>query len=92
MSAIDMVRGVQVQRVESPDEVRRWNELIRCHHYLGLTNMVGETLRYVAELGGTWVALLGFASAALKVTARDRFVGWTPEQRRTRLIYGLFAI
>lgn len=87
MSAIDMVRGVQVRLVESPEEARRWDELIRSHHYLGLTNMVGETLRYIAELDGTWVALLGFASAALKGTARDRFIGWTPEQRRTRLIY-----
>ncbi|MHB1930762.1 MAG: ISAs1 family transposase [Acidimicrobiales bacterium] len=78
---------MQVRVVASPLEIKRWDSLIREHHYLGLTNLVGETLRYVAEVDGQWVALLGFASPALKVTARDQFIGWTPEQLEQRRIY-----
>lgn len=82
-----MVREVRLRLVESEGDVRRWDGLIRAHHYLGLTSMVGETLRYVAEFDGQWVGLVGFASAALKVTARDRFIGWSAHQQRTRLAY-----
>lgn len=86
-SAYEMVRGVGVRLVASAQEAKRWDELIRQHHYLGVATMVGETLRYVAELDGRWVALIGFASAALKVKARDEHIGWTPEQQTKRLIY-----
>ena len=36
------------------------------HHYLGFEGMVGESLRYVAESNGLWLALLGWQAAALK--------------------------
>lgn len=86
-TGFELVRAVQVRLVESAAEVRRWDATIRQHHYLGLKAMIGETLRYVAEVDGEWVALLGFASAALKGTPRDRFIGWIPEQQEARRIY-----
>lgn len=50
--------------------------------------MVGETMRYVAvDAGGEWVALAGFASAALSCRPRDRFIGWSPEVQFRRLRY-----
>ena len=33
------------------------------HHYLGNAYLVGETLRYVTERQGRWLALLGWFSA-----------------------------
>jgi hypothetical protein len=47
---------------------------MRQHHYLGFAGMVGESLRYVAERSGQWLALLGWQAAALKCRPRDR---WT---------------
>jgi hypothetical protein len=47
-------------RLLCPDERSRWDVLMRQHHYLGFTGMVGESLRYVAECGGQWLALLGW--------------------------------
>ena len=32
------------------------------HHYLGFRRLVGETLKYVALSGSTWVALLGWGA------------------------------
>jgi len=32
----------------------------------GLKSLVGKSLRYVAELDGRWLALLGWAASALK--------------------------
>ncbi len=74
-----------VVRLVRPDEVGRFNELISQHHYLKSSQVVGEHLRYVAEYRGQWLALASWSAAALHLKARDGFIGWTEEQRRTRL-------
>jgi len=55
------------------------------HHYLGFQGWVGESLRYVAEWEGNWVALVGWCAAALKCGARDRWIGWPEVLRHQRL-------
>ncbi len=82
--ASEIVRRVEVRSVR-PDEEGRWKELVRKHHYLGLHHLVGETVLHVAEVDGRWVALLGWCSAALKVKARDHWIGWNPQQKQRRL-------
>jgi len=67
------------------DEVQRFNQLMAEHHYLKDGQLVGEHLRYVAEYGDQWLALAAWSAAALHIKARDRFIGWNEEQRRTRL-------
>ena len=59
MSAFEMVRSVVVRPIRSPDEIRRFDALMRAHRYLGLNTLVGENIRYVAESEGEWVAPLG---------------------------------
>jgi predicted transposase YbfD/YdcC len=46
------------------------------HHYLGFQSLVGRSIRYVAQVNNQWVALIGWASAALKCTVRDTWIGW----------------
>lgn len=82
------LRSVQV-RLLRPGERASWDRLMREHHYLGLRSLVGESLRYVAEWQGRWVALLGWCAAALKCQARDRFIGWPEVLKWQRL--GLVA-
>ena len=69
------LRSVQVRLLRA-GERRAWDRLMRDHHYLGFRGFVGESLRYVAEWQGRWVALLGWCAAALKCQARDRWIGW----------------
>ncbi|MDX2300157.1 MAG: ISAs1 family transposase [Xanthomonadaceae bacterium] len=76
-------------RLICADEREAWERLMRTHLYLGLTAMVGRSLRYVAECDGVWLALLGWASAALKCAARDAWIGWSPTLQWQRL--GLIA-
>ena len=76
--------GVIVRRVRL-DEIERFDQLLAEHHYLKNGQLVGEHLRYVAEYRGQWLALTTWSAAALHVKARDHFIGWTDEQRRTRL-------
>lgn len=74
-----------VVRLMRPQELRRWDRLMTRHHYLGNAHLVGETLRYVAERKGRWLALLGWSSAAYHLRERERHIGWSTAQRRSRL-------
>lgn len=68
------------------DEMGRWRNLMRRHHYLGFEQIVGESLCYVATYDETqWVALLGWGSAALKCTVRDQWIGWNRQLQFKRL-------
>jgi hypothetical protein len=74
--------GVRLaQRSEEP----RYQELMQANHYLRALRRIGETLWYVATHGDEWVALLSFSAAALKVAARDLWIGWSYRQQYARL-------
>ena len=55
------------------------------HHYLGFKHFPGRGLRYVATWDNHWLALAGWQVAALKLDDRDRWIGWSAEQRSERL-------
>ena len=80
---------VAVRPVRDTTERAQWDRLMDEHHYLGFRGMFGVSLRHVAETpDGRWLALIGWCADAFKVGARDRWIGWAPEQqfRRLRLI------
>lgn len=55
-------------------------------HYLGYRTPVGENLQYVVrDSADRLVAVLVFGAAAWKCAARDRWIGWTSDQRQARL-------
>lgn len=79
------LRKIRVIPVARSDFLR-WDELIVRHHYLATRGLVGECLRQVAvDERGQWLALLGWATAAFKCQARDRWIGWLPSQQWRRL-------
>jgi len=61
------------------------NYLLHHYHYLGLPKLVGEHIKHLALINGQVVACLAWASAAWKVAARDRFLGWNAPTRRKNL-------
>jgi hypothetical protein len=70
----------------TPAEIPRVQSLLRRHHYLGAIRPVGERLYYIAkDARGGWVAVLVFSAAAKHLKHRERWIGWTEEQRRRRL-------
>ena len=76
------LRAVRVRPTHGAREHRRWDRLVARYHYLAFQGLFGQALRHVATLGATWIALLGWQAAALKLTARDRWIGWSPQQQR----------
>lgn len=65
-----------IVRPVTAQERSAWDTLMATHHYLGFQSLVGESIRYVAEIHGRWVALLGWCAAALKCQPRDTWIGW----------------
>ena len=64
---------------------RLYQSLIRQYHYLSYTQPVGEHLEYVAFSHDRPMACLGFSSAPRHIGVRDRYLGWTKEERIANL-------
>lgn len=79
-----ILKGVQV-RLCAPQERERYAQLMISHHYLKSDQLVGEQIRYVAEVEGAWVGLLSWSAAAFHLEHREQWIGWSYEQRRRRL-------
>ena len=62
-------------------------KLLEKEHYLHSARLGGQSLRYVAEVDGQWVALLTFSGAAPHTKAREQKIRWTPRQRARRLCF-----
>ena len=66
-------------------EIQRWRRLMAQFHYLGDGELVGESLRYVAESECGWLALLGWNAAAWKSPYREAYIGWDERTKQQRL-------
>ena len=65
-----------------------WMELVERHHYLGYRVPVGAQLRYLVRsprCEDGVVACLLWSSAAWKMAARDRWIGWSAQQQARNL-------
>ncbi|MBF8285064.1 MAG: Transposase [Anaerolineales bacterium] len=77
---------VEVQPLSTAKEKSRARRLLAAHHYLGDVRAVGEQLWYaITDARGRWLGVLVFCAASRRLRARDRWIGWTDEQRRRRL-------
>lgn len=63
-----------------PHQRVEFDGYLETEHYLHNSTAVGAVLRYVATYRGLWVGLLVFASPALHLKARDRWLEWSPGQ------------
>jgi hypothetical protein len=76
-----------VVRLIRREERDRFDDLLEKEHYLHSARLGGQSLRYVAEVDGEWVALISFSAAAPHTKAREDKIGWTPRQRARRLCF-----
>jgi hypothetical protein len=80
--------SLQVVTKERADESRSWRELLEHHHYLGYRVPFGANLRYMVrstEYPDRILACLLWTSPAWKIGVRDKWIGWSDEQRRRNL-------
>ena len=80
----DFLKRVRVRLLED-HERPAFDRLLEEKHYLHASALLGQSLRYVAELDGHWVALIAFNAAAFHLKAREQWLRWSPRQRARRL-------
>jgi Domain of unknown function (DUF4338) len=76
---------LELALVEGPVESRHWREQMQRHHYLGCRVPFGANLRYWVRARDRELACLLWTSPAWKMQARDRWIGWSDEQRQGNL-------
>ena len=86
-AALKELLPLTFRQVRRTAEEATFNGLIQAHHYLGYTQPVGEHLKYLVCSGERLVACLAWSSAPRHLGPRDRFLGWSQEQRQRNLRY-----
>ena len=84
VSEQEVLAGVSIRLICESKRLR-YDALLDKQHYLKSGQLVGEQLRYVAEYAGKWLALLSWNAGSYHLADRDRWIGWSDEQRRCRL-------
>jgi hypothetical protein len=77
------IGDLRVVLVSSKDKelMRIWNELIAREHPQGERRLVGRQLRYLVSSSHGWLGAVGWSASALRLEARDKWIGWDTRQR-----------
>jgi len=78
-------RPLKLRKVTTKAQRELWYEYVDRYHYLGYRLPFGAQLRYFIESGNGILGCLQFSSPAWKMAARDRWIGWSDEQRQRNL-------
>ena len=64
---------------------RGWRTMMKEHHPLSDGPLCGAQLRYLVRGAQGWLGGLSFSSAAWRLAARDKWIGWSEATRAARL-------
>lgn len=76
---------ITLQVVSGKSTSLLWNEYVARYHYLGYAAMSGSQIRYNVFAGEQLVACISFCACAWKLKDRERFIGWSEQQRQKNL-------
>jgi hypothetical protein len=81
---------LSIVSAEDPGALQLWAAYLERYHYLGHRVPVGASLRYFVHserCPKQVLACLQWSSGAWKMAARDRWIGWSSEQRARNLSF-----
>ncbi len=76
---------VNLRVVNDVHETSLFNEYIRRYHYLNYKQPFGCHLRYFVESAGGLLGCMLFSGAAKALKSRDRWIGWSKNERLNNL-------
>ena len=79
------IQDLRIVAVEDAAHRAVWNTLIAREHPHRMTTFAGCQVRYLVGSAHGWLGAAGFAAAALRAAARERWVGWDDAGRRGHL-------
>ena len=77
--------NLQLVMVKEKGDKRLWNFLIDEYHYLGYRIIVGRQIKYLVYSDNHLISCIGFSDAVLKLNLRDKWIGWSHEEKDERL-------
>jgi hypothetical protein len=86
--SVEEFSPVRLERVRRPEQRELFRELIGRYHYLGHAMPFGAHVRYLVSVSRPQPSVVGcvqFSSAAWRMAARDRWIGWAEGTRRENL-------
>jgi len=81
-TTVGEVKPIEIRQVRRTPEEKLFNRLLQTHHYLAYTQPVGEHLKQLVYARGRPIACLAWSSAPRHLGPRDRYIGWSKEQRQ----------
>ncbi len=81
------VKNLELQLVEDKQSLRIWNELMISEHPIGKALLAGRQIRYLINSEHGYLGGIGFASAALHMSDREKWIGWDNETMQSYLQY-----
>ena len=79
------IGALELRLVANASDRALWNTLMAREHPHGMTTFAGCQIRYLVGSAPGWLGAAGFSAAALRVSARDRWIAWSEDQRREHL-------
>jgi len=87
-SKLGEIKPIQIEVINKGKRKELYSRLLSEYHYLGYKRHVGEHMKYlILDRGSNPISCLLFGSAALTITERDKYIGWSTEKRRSNLHY-----
>jgi len=83
--AVGELLRINLEQVRRTAFEKLFSGLISDYHYLGYTQPIGEHLKYIAFADERPIACLAWGSSPWYIGARDRFIGWSKEERENNL-------
>lgn len=84
-SSVTALGPIEILQVRRTERERLYGSLIEHYHYLGYCHPVGEQLKYVVFAHSRPIGCFAFSSAPRHLGPRDRFIGWSPAQRKANI-------
>ena len=85
-SPLSEISPISVKPVGNRTEKHLWETYLHSYHYLSFRTLVGRSLSYmVYDCHNRELGCLLFGAAAWKCAPRDRYIGWSNEQRENNL-------
>lgn len=85
VSSLEDLGPLKMEQVRRSQGEDLWAQLLAHYHYLGYGRPVGEHLKYLVWAQGRPVAALGWSSAPRHLGPRDRYIGWSIQERKAGL-------
>jgi hypothetical protein len=84
-TCLSEIKPLKFRQVRRTPLEKLFNSLVEHYHYLGYCHPVGEQLKYIVFSGERPVACMAWSSAPRHIGVRDRFIGWSANDRRKYL-------